>query len=266
MPMNNVVISKTSTEQEFISEFVKSVMNESAFTSNHTLTCKIGSNITEANAVTVTTNVEVDTQLDTVYGSSSNTPTIWFIIDTYSVIRFSRASNSTDKYFSCSSFFNGVPGESSNYFYFAGGSSSIYRDTVTSRAWKYQILSNANVLLIVFGMYDSKFPFLPADHPSIFSYKKGAEFVCGNRVQSTMRSMNGHDLSAVNRLLYINNDTDPTAIETIQNKVVISSVGTVKNVTMDNVWDSTYNSAVMFPVNIGSSQYVYLDNYTLMPI
>ena len=37
MPMNNVVISKYGTEQQFISELVKSVLGESAFTSYHTL-------------------------------------------------------------------------------------------------------------------------------------------------------------------------------------------------------------------------------------
>lgn len=75
----------------------------------------------------------------------------------------------------------------------------------------------------------------------------------------------GNGLKAVNRLPY-NNSVDTTAIETIQNKVIVTTGGNLKAITMENIWDSTYNYFVMAKMTIGNSQYVYLSNYTVIPI
>ena len=88
MPMNNVVISKYGTEQQFISELVKSVLGESAFTSYHTLVCKIGASNDEGQSTIVSTSAEVETALGTVFNSTTNKPNIWLIIDTNVKIHF----------------------------------------------------------------------------------------------------------------------------------------------------------------------------------
>ena len=142
------------------------------------------------------------------------------------------------------------------------------------RMFAYQIVSNANVLYIVFGQYGSNinFPLIPTTSylcTSLFIYNKTTNgstvYACGKTVDSTLVSSVGNGLKAVNRLPY-NNSVDTTAIETIQNKVIVTTGGNLKAITMENIWDSTYNYFVMAKVTIGNSQYVYLSNYTLMPI
>lgn len=275
MPMNNVVVSKHSTEKEFISDFVKSIMSESAFTSQHTLVCKIGGGSDISSAVQVSTSTEVDTQLDTIYGTTSNTLNIWFIIDTNTVLNLYRAeriSSGTSSYRVMVSF-NGISGyglysyRTLSMFTYSGSYAPSY-DEVRTRIFKYQIISNANVVFLLLGGYDATFPLDVSSSycASMFAYKKGTEFACGLFPSSTLIGADGQDLQAVDRLPYINNSTNPTAIETIENKVVISSAGQNKVITMDNIWDSSYNPAVLFEVTVGNSTCVYLNNYTLMPI
>lgn len=270
MPRNNVVISRYGTEKEFISDFIKSVMAESAFSSGgHTLVCKIGGNANITNAVTVTTSTEVDTQLDTVFGNSSNVLVIWFIMDTYATVKIDRvqASSSPTAVYRFRLSFSGVEDTALYEVCFYSGS-NIAPITQETRTFKYQILSNANVVFIAVGGISSQFPLISSSNiPSIFVYKNNnSDFICGKTIASVMRDVSGNAVTSVNRLEYINNGTDPTAIEVIENKVCINSANQNKVVTMVNVWDSSYNAALMFPVNIGNNQYVYLNNYTIMSI
>ena len=268
MPMNNVVISRYGTEKEFIADFVKSIMSESAFTSQHSLVCSIGSNSDSESAVTVTTSAEVDTQLNTAFGNSGNTPCIRFDIDTcckIAMIRSSAVSSDANGY-SFYVIYNGVSDPAPHIPLFV--TSSTNATNRTTRTFRYQVISNANAISISVGGVSSTFPLVySSDIPSIFVYKNNnSDFICGKTIASVMRDVSGNAVTSVNRLGYINNGTDPTAIEIIESKVCVISASSTKIVAMVNVWDSSYNSAVLFPVTIGNSTYVYLNNYTLMPI
>lgn len=255
MPINNVVVSRYGTEADFISAFVKSVMNESAFTSNHDLVCKINDvdNINEAD--TINSVSDADTKINGIY-ENSKTPYIWFIIDDHTIIMMLY----NNRKYTFATFFEGVYSSSIAPDFQAGS------DAITTRTYKYQIVSNSNVLFFVVGGRSENFPLVSNNCQTLFVYKNNNDFACGSTVSSALRSTDLQPLTAVNRLEYVNNATDPTAIETIQNKVIITSAGGNKVITMDNIWDSTYSSALMFEVNIGNNPYVYLNNYTVMPI
>lgn len=272
MPIRNVVISEYGVEKNFLIAFVKSIMSETAFTSNHTLLCKIGANATESNAVTVTTAAEVETQMGTVFSSTSNKPCIWFIIDTYAKILVERSralTDSSDTYY-FSIYANGVITtlSSSSLKFISEGTAYTANET---RIFKYQAVSNNNVLYIVFGSAADRLP-LTASNASLFVYKETSEnpqIICGGKVGSTLRNNDGQALTVKSRLSYVNNASNPTAIETIQNKVAVD-VAENKVITMDNIWDSSYSSALLYEVNVTANNQtisaVYLNNYTVMPI
>ena len=283
MPMNNVVISKYGTEQQFISELVKSVLGESAFTSYHTLVCKIGASNDEGQSTIVSTSAEVETALGTVFNSTTNKPNIWLIIDTNVKIHFERfkALNESVNYYEVYVDVGQFELQSSSSFQmlhalkFISNSSNISYSTQTERCWKYQIVSNENALYLVFGDYAEAFPLsvTTVDGSSTitkgfqaFSYKNGNTWIGGLHCGSRLYGADAIRCYAANRLSYINSSTNPASIETIHNKAVIQNGSSTKSITMSGVWDSTYNSAVMFSVNVGNEECVYLNNYTVIPI
>lgn len=283
MPMNNVVISKYGTEQQFILELVKSVLGESAFTSYHTLVCKIGASNDEGQSTIVSTSAEVETALGTVFNSATNQPNIWFIIDTNVKIHFERfdvLNRGVDYYNVYVDIGQFEMRHSSSFtmlhpLKFISNSSNISYSTQTERCWKYQIISNENALYIVFGDYAETFPLstTTVDGSSTvtkgfqaFSYKNGNAWIGGLHCGSRLYGADAIRCYAANRLSYINSSTNPASIETIHNKAVIQNGSSTKSITMSGVWDSTYNSAVMFSVNVGNEECVYLNNYTVIPI
>lgn len=255
MPEKKVTVSKYGTESDFISEFIKSFMSESVFTSDHTLVCKISSedNFEEADTITLS---NVDTKVSAIYANRGR-PYIWFVIDTNVILRL-YYDGSNSKYVLAKLFYGLF--DSSVYMDHGGGTDIT---STTTRVWKYQIVSNANVLCICTGGYNAT---LPLTYQAAFIYKNNSDFFCGGGISSTLRGANLESLTAVDRLEYINDSNDTTAIETIQNKVLVKQGDNSKAVTMSNIWDSTYNYFVMAKVTIGNSQYVYLSNYTVMPI
>lgn len=266
MPVRNVVVSTNSTEKQFISAFIKSIMAESVFVSQHSLVCKIGNNTNYDNSTTVSNDTEVDTQLDTVYANSSNKPSVWFCIDDYirlNILGINTLSSGGRAYY-FHTYFNGSKQNGDIALEFYTGSGTPYPSDIKDRAYKYQIVSNSNALFIVFGGAGSQFPLTTTTYQSIFVYKKGTDLAYGNTVKTNLISPENTPLKVVDRLPYINNSTNPTAIEVIQNKVIATSAGDTKVITMDNIWDSSYNAAVMFEVTVNNSTCVYLNNYTLM--
>ena len=282
MPMRNISISSSGTEKDFIFAFIKSVLNENV--SPHTIECKIGTDSTESSAVPVTiaSSDTENTAINNVFANTSSSsvkPNFWFTIDGNIEMRFARNRGLNDREYSysVSSIMRGDLENISQTLHFIGGEKST-TDSV-ERGWKYQLISNSNVLYIIFGSYDDNFPFFPTytsggstytRRSQAFSYKKvsdnNTEWMGGLYCGSSLYDSDGIKSNLVNRLNYINNQADTTAIETIQSKVAKHSSGGYKTIVMDNLWDSSYNQAVMFPVSIGNNQYVYLDNYTLMPI
>lgn len=257
MPYKTVTVSKYGTESDFISEFIKSFMAESVFTSDHTLVCKINStdvaDLDEADTLTLS---NVDTKVSAIY-ANNNRPYIWFVIDNATMLKF--YYDEREAKWVIAIFFYGIFDKAS-YINHGGGTSAT---AAATRVWKYQIVSNANVLCICVGDYQAT---LPLTYQAAFIYKNNSDFFCGGGISSTLRSANLEPLTAVDRLKYINDSNDTTAIETIQNKVLVKQGDNSKAVTMSNIWDSTYNYFVMAKVTIGNSQYVYLNNYTVMPI
>ena len=269
MPIHNAVISKYGTEAEFISAFIKSMMNESAFSSNHTLVCKVNNSDDFATATAINstdTDSEIDTKVNAIFESGRQH--IWFIIDTHITVVMVRDTSSTASNYAFVTDFNGVLGETKVLGFYSGA--YIYNYTQATRSYRYQIVSNANVLYIVFGGFNDTFPLVSNTYPSVFSYKTNSAFACGSTVSSTLRGADNQESETVDRLEYINNATNPTAIETIHNKVIVTSAGKNKVITMDNIWDSTYSPALMFEVNVTANNQnvsaVYLNNYTVMPI
>lgn len=286
MSMRNVLISNRRTEKDFIFAFIKSVLNENV--SPHTITCKIGTNSTESDAVAVTiaSDDTENTAINDVFATTSSSairPTFWFTIDGNIKMRFTRGESisSSVSYYNVSTVVGIVSYDGTGYVQTLAFSESDAYPAMTSgeRTWKYQLLSNSNVLYIIFGGSSDQIPFSPNHIGSssvspktyqAFSYKKvsgnNTEWMGGLYCGAYLFDSNGIKSSFINRLNYINDPMDSTAIETIQNKVAKNSAGGYKAITMDNLWDSSYNQAVMFPVSIGNNQYVYLNNYTLMPI
>lgn len=282
MPMRNISISINGTEKDFIFAFIKSVLNENV--SPHTIECKIGTDSTESSAVPVTiaSSDTENTAINNVFAStslSSVVPNFWFTIDGNIKMRFYRdgSLNETAAYYRVDTTISGISITGSYYTVAMNFmEDSANRNTSAERTWKYQLLYNSNVLYIAFGTYSNRFPFYASDTTGYtrvyqaFSYKKvsnnSTEWMGGLYCGAYLFDSNGIKSSFINRLDYINDPIDSTAIETIQNKVAKNSAGGYKTITMDNLWDSSYNQALMFPVSIGNNQYVYLNNYTLMPI
>lgn len=293
MSMRNISISSSGIEKDFIFAFIKSVLNENV--SPHTITCKIGTDSIESNAVSVTiaSGDTENTAINNVFANTSDynvRPNFWFTIDDNIKMQFTRGEiiNSSTSYYSVNTVISGVSFSTAGYSLPQSQSQSLHFSDSTSaiaaasaeRVWKYQLLSNSNVLYIIFGTCSDQIPLYPTYISSsgstitknyqAFSYKK----VSGNNTEwmgswycgAYLYDSNGIKSSFINRLNYINDPIDGTAIETIQSKVAKHSSGGYKTITMDNLWDSSYNQAVMFPVSIGNNQYVYLNNYTLMPI
>lgn len=285
MPLLNVTISSIGNEKDFIFQFVKSILNQSVFTQNiHSLTCKIGATDTESSAITVTTESEAQTQLDSVFNpqNPSAIPTIWLIIDSNIKFRFRRGNNldsATMWYLVYTTvgqitFQSETGWELSSDLNFVSGSS--YNYTVsTERSWRYQLVFNENVLYIVFGTRDESFPLLSTVRSGstdrtktyqAFSYKDSNNWIGGLHCGSRLYNASGIRDYAVNRLPYFNNVENATDIETITNKVIREWFSTTKVMTMEKIWDSSFNNAVMFSVNVGNEECVYLNNYTVMPI
>lgn len=285
MSMRNISISINGTEKDFIFSFIKSVLNENV--SPHTIECKIGTDSTESSAVPVTiaSSDTENTAINNVFAnasSSSVAPNFWFTIDGNIKMRFSR-SGVLSLGVSAYSVYTTIGDVSMRVensvetIYFARATTNV--DASAERTWKYQLISNSNVLYIIFGAYNDYFP-LYSTYTSgsstytklyqAFSYKKvsnnSTELMGSLYCGSSLYDSDGLKSDLVNRLNYINNQTDTTAVETIQSKVAKNSSGGYKTIVMDNLWDSSYNQALMFPVSIGNNQYVYLNNYTLMPI
>ena len=259
MPYKTVTVSKYGTEADFVSEFIKSFMAESVFISDHTLLCKINSvdlaeaDLDEADTLTLS---NVDTKVSAIYANSGR-PYIWFVIDDAAILKFFYDVNAS-KWVIAIYFYRIF--DKAAFVDHHGGTTAT---TTATRVWKYQIVSNANVLCICVGDYQAT---LPLTYQVVFIYKNNNDFFCGGGISSTLRGANLEQLTAVDRLEYINDSNDTTAIETIQNKVLLKQGDNSKAVTMSNIWDSTYNYFVMAKVTIGNSQYVYLSNYTVMPI
>ena len=265
MSIHNAVVSVNSNEKAFISAFIKSVMNEAAFVSEHTLAVKINSD-------TVSSVSNVDTVLDSNWSGS---PSFSFTVDTNSTLTFTRpeslSQSSSVTGYNVSAVFGNKTISGGGYSYsnrISFGTGSIYASTETTRTWKYQLLSNSNVLYMVFGDYNE---ILPLSYKNtytktyqMFIYKKNTDWLGGFYAGGTLYDISGNEIILATRIPYINNATNPTAIETIYNKSAITVAGTTKVLTLDNIWDSSYNSAVMFNVNVNNDTCVYLNNYTLM--
>ena len=285
MPMRNISISSSGTEKDFIFAFIKSVLNENV--SPHTIECKIGTDSTESSAVPVTiaSSDTENTAINNVFANTSSSsvkPNFWFTIDGNIKMRFARngALNESKSYYAVYTTIGSVSMTGTYY----SQSIDFMREntgvtTSAERTWKYQLVSNSNVLHIIFGAYSDYFPLYPTYTSGYdtrtkvyqaFSYKKvsdnSTEWMGSLYCGFSLYDSDGIKSNLVNRLNYINNQANTTAIETIQSKVAKHSSGGYKTIVMDNLWDSSYNQAVMFPVSIGNNQYVYLDNYTLMPI
>jgi hypothetical protein len=99
-----------------------------------------------------------------------------------------------------------------------------------------------------------------------FSYEDNSNWIGGLHCGSRLYNASGIRDYAVNRLPYFNNVENATDIETITNKVIREWFSTTKVMTMEKIWDSSFNNAVMFSVNVGNEECVYLNNYTVMPI
>lgn len=287
MSMRNISISNSGIEKDFIFAFIKSVLNENV--SPHTITCKIGTDSIESNAVSVTiaSGDTENTAINNVFANTSDynvRPNFWFTIDDNIKMKFTRGESigSPTSYYSIDTVISGVSLSGTGYLQslFFSDSTNAIAAASAERVWKYQLLSNSNVLYIIFGTCSDQIPFSPtytsgggSTYPKTyqaFSYKKvsgnNTEWMGGLYCGSSLYDSDGIKSNLVNRLNYINNQTDTTAIETIQSKVAKHSSGGYKTITMDNLWDSSYNQALMFPVSIGNNQYVYLNNYTLMLI
>ena len=127
MPIHNAVISKYGTEAEFISAFIKSMMNESAFSSNHTLVCKVNNSDDFATATAINstdTDSEIDTKVNAIFESGRQH--IWFIIDTHIAVTMARDTNSTKSNYAFVTDFNGVLGEIKALEFYSGTSISNY--------------------------------------------------------------------------------------------------------------------------------------------
>lgn len=272
----NGTVNTQGTEKAFLSAFIKQFMHETAFSSLHTLECKIGTTMGGSpytvSLTEVTTDTEVDTQLDSAFGSSTNKPTFSFKIDDCATLIFTRANTlssvSTAQPYKVSADFLGTSiSDNDNQLAFTS-------DSFDGNRYKYQIVWNTNVIYVVFGRYNENFPLTVRRsgqtkdrNYQAFCYKKNSYKICGLHAGETLYDNSNRIVSLKNRIEYVNS-SNPTDIETIQNKAVICNSDKV--LVAENIWDSSSNGVLMLPVNVIVNNQnhtgIYLNNYTVVPL
>lgn len=275
--ITNGTVQNNGTEQEFLSAFIKQFMVETAFSSLHSLECKIGTttntNPPVVSLTKVETAAEVDNQLDSVFNDTAKKPTFSFKIDDCAVLTFTRpytisgTSSAVMHYNVTAEFFDTAVTSSTDNDITLRFTSS----TFTGNRWIYQIVWNAKVIYVVFGNYNETFPLSTIGETKVksyqaFCYQKNSDKVSGLHAGGTLYDNSNRILSLKNRLSYVNS-SNPTDIETIQNKAVVCNSDKV--LVADDIWDSSYNGVLMLPLNVvnnQNNQCVYLNNYTVIPL
>ena len=274
----NGTVNTQGTEKDFISTFIKQMMHETAFSSLHTLECKIGTTMGGSpytvSLTEVTTDTEVDNQISSVFSSSSssNKPTFSFKIDDCATLLFTRyntwSTQTVQPYQVSADFFGTSVSDKDDQLDFTSGN-------FTGNRYRYQIVWNANIIYVVFGLYNEDFPLTVRRagqtkdrNYQAFCYKKNSDKICGLHAGETLYDNSNRGLNLKNRIGYVNNSANPTDIETIQNKAVLCNSD--KILVAENIWDSSSNGVLMLPVNVIVNNQnhtgVYLNNYTVVPL
>lgn len=260
MPTANIVVTRNSNECDFIKAFVNAV---------------------KSNVSNVVCN-KTDAEIESMFSDTGNTPSFAFTFDGAAVVTFTRTavlSTSVTNYAVALSF-NGTvfPTGGTGYWEYLNMINTgigVGYDAVVQRRWKFQVFQNANILSLTFGRSDDNFP-LPVSRfenyydrtltYQLFQYKD-ADFSCvGYHIGTDLICSDGTVANVYDRLQYVNNNTDPTDVEIIQNKILVANGTSDKKKTLSNIYDSSFNNAVLYPVDVSGVQHAYLTNYTLMPI
>ncbi len=135
-------------------------------------------------------------------------------------------------------------------------------NAIQQRTFKYQIISNAKALHIRFGAYNASFPLTA--NAGMFYADGGLKFMSLGSDNLFFVGSTGIPATKKTRLIYLRNAEDFSQIEVIKNLAIADNDANSLIANPDSIWDSTYNSAVGFPLTIGSDRCCYLDNYTVM--
>lgn len=256
MPTANIVVTRNSNECDFIKAFVNAV---------------------KSNVSNVVCN-KTDAEIESMFSDTGNTPSFSFTFDGESTMTFTRPnvlSAATNSYIVSVSF-NGNTFPNSgmiNYMSFKYSTGADY-NSVETRTWKLQIFQNVNVLSLTFGNQSASFPLPKTIYNSgekaltyqLFQYKDSTFSCAGYHIGTGLYCSDGTIATVFDRLQYVNNNTDPTDVEIIQNKILVTSGTSDKKKTLSNIYDSSFNNAVLYPVDVSGIQHAYLTNYTLIPI
>jgi hypothetical protein len=255
----NKTVTSYGTEADFVWAFIQS------FTSD----------ITAATGWTATASLASLQEVET---WSANEPAaqkaVVFTIATDFQINFSRYGENPRQSYWFQFEYGGIAGGSragldgGNYcLNFA--SSKSFHDATAQRTFKYQIITdkisdsaNAKALHIRFGAYDAALPLTV--NSGMFYLDNDLKFLSLGRNDLFFVGSTGTPATKIIRLPYLRSAADLTQIEIIKNSIVKENASNAVAVNPDSIWDSTYNSAVGFPLTIDSQRCCYLDNYTVM--
>ena len=251
----NKTVTSNGTEADFIWAFIQSFKSDLETATGWTVSCELTSLQAVSDWIAATTTPDVFNTFSFTVNS------IFTIVMTNGYYTTNRGRNC----YNVKVAYNSQNGDNPainfiNNYTFSSDSAT--------RTWKYQMISdkisnnaNAKALHLRFGAYDATLP-LTVNPALIYSDSVNSVNFIANGVAGTYFVGNASG-SKVTRLPYLRNASDPTQIEVIQSAVVVNS----SNEMIANpasIWDSTYNSAVGFPLTIGSDRCCYLDNYTVM--
>lgn len=241
----NQLVSVNSDEKTFIKTFVQQLT-----AADSRITC--------------------DTDIDTQFASTSNTPTFTVNFGTNSKIVFTRSYNLTNlsNYYIAKAYINGNNILTKNLIF---ASSACSYTSVTARAWQLFVFANPSTLYISIGNLDNIW--LNSIQLSTMAITDGSfsATACADNYKVSLSDFYGTDNEHKNliykfydRMKYLNNDGK---IEVIKNKILITSKDNVsgKFMAFDGLCDCS-NISASERYKIDKTDYVAISGYTLMPV
>ena len=138
------------------------------------------------------------------------------------------------------------------------------------RSFKFSAVTNEKTVVLYFGHYNSAFPAETA--LAVMVTASGESNVCagttdssGNLMSRMFYCQDGTRVNAYNRMGYVYNGSDCSALEMIRNKQFLTDGSGIRKMEMDGIYDSTYLYITKVPVLIGDAEFFVLAPYTIMP-
>lgn len=249
MSYANTILSKTSTEKEFISAFITSITSVT-------------------NRITRTSTTAT---CEDIYDAGSGTPTFTLRIDNNFELIFTRygaLGNTADRFsITVNNLLRGSQEISNLGLIFAQAGK--IATSIDARAWKFIIAANDKAVTLMLGNYNTDFSSDGARFASIVDTVRATAFVIAYSLsEARFYFSDGTSGSIRHRLSYIYDGSDMSKVEIIKNKSVILSGVTpaTRANTISGIYDCSRIPVTYTLVTIGNTNYFAVDSNTIMPI